>query len=267
MSNIPFHLKILWLVIIVGSGFLIFHYTTPRAPEFAEENLVGTTREPGSPQYEESITKGQTELDKQNFDAAKGHFINAVQENPDSLEAKILLGQSYLHNRQTAEAREIFWQLDENNPQVAFYRGLTLILYQEYEPAKAEFAKIKNERFLAAFDTASSFRESDQIFLQALLAKAMIDEGEYSAAIPLLFEIIDKQPNYRDAWIMLGYAHLKGDDAPSALHALENAYDLDPDKKETLYFLGLAHLKTGDEDQAARLIQQAKSQGYNPATP
>lgn len=84
-------------------------------------------------------------------------------------------------------------------------------------------------------------------------------------AMPILFEVLKEQKDYRDAWIILGYAYLQTDKIHDAIYAFETAKTLDPQKPETLYFLGLAHFAQNDLAQAIPLIEQALQNGFEPS--
>ena len=102
------------------------------------------------------------------------------------------------------------------------------------------------------------------LWLEAILAKAFIDVEEFAASIPLLFEVIELQNNYRDAWIMLGYSYLQTGKTADALDALKQAKTLDPEKPETLFFLGITYAVQEDYEQAIEYIENSVTAGFQP---
>ena len=82
--------------------------------------------------------------------------------------------------------------------------------------------------------------------------------------IPLLYDILNIKNNYRDAWIVLGYAYLNINKPDDAIDALTQAKDLTPEKPETLFYLGLAYFNKNDLDKAIYYIEKADKQGYEP---
>ena len=197
--------------------------------------------------------------------------------NPNSLTIKLALVQSNLDLNQIAEAKELVWQLDRANFQVKYYTGLILVLYKEFDQAKEFFTAIvatdstapdeikKNtQQILDRYQTFGYYSEAEKIFLQTMLAKTLTEIDQHYLAIPLLFDIISQKNNYRDAWIVLGYAYLNTDQLPETIDAFSQAEALDPEKPETLFFLGLAYQKSAKPDKAIYYIEKADNAGFEP---
>lgn len=208
---------------------------------------------------------------------AKEAYAAAVEIEPDSEFYKLSLAKAYLNGREIETAKEIIWSLPETNPLARYYQGVIAILYQNFETAKNIFAKLAAEnsiapteivemskKYLEAFETYSYYRESDQIYLELLLAKVMTETGEYEAAIPLLFNIIEEKNNYRDAWLVLGFSYLNIGKPLDAIDALTQAKDLNPKNSKTLFFLGLAYFANDNIDEAIYYIEAADKAGYEP---
>lgn len=231
-----------------------------------------------SPNSLEILLKlGDAYLKNNQPDQAKETFTTAAKIKPDSIDIKISLARSELNARQIEKAKEIIWLLDETNNTVKYYKAITLILYKDFDGAKKQFEAIykadpkptgdilkKTEKFMEAYTTFSYYKESDKIFLQLLLAKALTGVQENQAAIPLIYDILNTKNNYRDAWIILGYAYLNINKPDDAIDALTQAKDLTPEKPETLFFLGLAHFAKNDLNKAIYYIEQADKYGYEP---
>ncbi|MFA5821036.1 MAG: tetratricopeptide repeat protein, partial [Candidatus Gracilibacteria bacterium] len=190
---------------------------------------------------------------------------------------KLALVQSNLDLNQIAEAKELVWQLDRANFQVKYYTGLILVLYKEFDQAKEFFTAIiatdstapdeikKNtQQILDRYQTFGYYSEAEKIFLQTMLAKTLTEIDQHYLAIPLLFDIISQKNNYRDAWIVLGYAYLNTDQLPETIDAFSQAEALDPEKPETLFFLGLAYQKSAKPDKAIYYIEKADNAGFEP---
>lgn len=206
-------------------------------------------------------------------DKAKTAFEKAAELNPTLIESKIGVARAYLNSREIEKAKDIIWQLDENNKDannktIKYYKAIISILYKDYEKAEQLFKELatdtKSKIFLDAFANFSYYKESDELFLDLLLSKALTDVGEYEAAIPLLFDIINKKNNYRDAWITLGFAYLNTAKPKEAIDALLKAKALNEDKPETLFFLGMAYFADDDIDKAIYYIEKADENGFQP---
>lgn len=208
---------------------------------------------------------------------AEKNFTLASQLNPDSINLKINIARAHLNAREIQEAKDIIWKLEATNPLVNYYQGIIQILYKNFDESEKIFKNIvktepkpdqniidRSQKFIDAYQNFSLYPDAEQLFLQLLLAKAMTDTGEYQASIPLLFDILNKKNNYRDAWIVLGFAYLNTNKAQDAIDAFEQAKELTPDKPETLFFLGLAYFANNDIEKAIHFIESADEFGYEP---
>lgn len=220
---------------------------------------------------------GDTYLQNNQPEEARDIFIQAIKIKPDSIDTNVALARTYLGMRQIENAKKIIWALDQKNPRVQYYKGIITVLYKDFDGAKKIFEDVSktnpkpeqslidnNQKFLDAYQYFSYYKNSEKTFLELLLAKAMTSTNEYQAAIPLLYDILNTKNNYRDAWIVLGYAYLNINKANDAIDALTQAKDLTPQKAETLFYLGLAYFSKDDLDKAIYYIEQADKQGYEP---
>lgn len=204
-------------------------------------------------------------------------FQQAEKLSPTNLNIKIGITNSLLNLKQIEEAKDYVWQLPEALSEVQYLRGEILILYKDFTNAENAFRKVatstpppsteitsNTQKYLDAFDTFDFFKESEQIFLQLLLAKALTQNHQFEAAIPLLFDIINQKANYRDAWIVLGYCYLATNKPPDAIDSFLKAKTLDAEKPETLFYLGLAYFSANDLERATSYLKQADKAGYQP---
>ncbi len=196
---------------------------------------------------------------------------------PNSIDIYLGIARSYLDMRNIENAKNTIWKLDSRNPEVSYYTGLILVLYKDFEGAKKIFSELinpenkvaeelrtKSQKFINAYTTYSYFTESPQVFLELLLAKAFTENQHYSPAIPLLLDVIQQKNNYRDAWLILGYAYLNTGKTKDAIDAMVKAKDLEPEKPETLFFLGLAYFADNKIDNAIFYIEEADKKGFEP---
>ncbi len=220
---------------------------------------------------------GDTYLKNNQTDEARELFTQATKSKPDSIDLNIALARTYLSIRQIENAKKIIWNLAQENPRVQYYKGIITILYKDFDGAQKIFQEIaktipapaqslleNNQKFLDAYQNFSYYKGSEKTFLELLLAKAMTATNEYQAAIPLLYDILNTKNNYRDAWIVLGYAYLNINMPNDAIDALIQARDLTPQKPETLFYLGLAYFAKDDLDKAIYYIEKADKNGYEP---
>lgn len=210
---------------------------------------------------------------------AEKAFQEAIKLDPTSHETRLGIAKAYLESRKIEAAKILVSDLDQNQPEVKFYTGIIFMIYKDFGNAENSLQQLldedreiptspelteKTEKLLAAFEKFSYFRESEPVFLATLLAKALTDVGEYNIAIPILLDAIEKDRNYRDAWLVLGYAYLNTGKALDAIDALQEAYRLGTEKPETLFFLGLAYFSDNQIEEAIKYIEAAQRNGFLP---
>lgn len=256
----------LWTVIIIGLGFIAYSKFSDQEPEFNPENLIGTpeiiAEDPVEIPTKSDLNQALQLIEGGKNSEARAILVQELQKEPDSLQIQIAIGRTYLYENKIEQAREIFWQLDEDLPEVQLYRSIVLFFYQEFDNSRAELSANSHPRLYNAFETFDYYTETEISYLKALYAKALIEISQHQAAMPILNELINQNPNYRDAWIMLGYSYMKISRLDDAIHALEKAYNLDPEKAEALYYLGAAYSLNGDEAAGKIYINQAKALGF-----
>ncbi|MBT3864397.1 tetratricopeptide repeat protein [Candidatus Peregrinibacteria bacterium] len=229
------------------------------------------------PDSTEALYKiGLTHLLDNNSERARGYF-EQVKIKKDTTEINVLIGRTYLNERNIEIAKEHFDKLEFSNNEVKYYRAVINILYKQHDDAKEIFAglidetaeiepeiKIKAGVYLDAYSQFNTYRDGKPPHIDTLLSKALIATGEYESAIPLLFNAINSQNNYRDAWIMLGYSYLKTNKLQDATDALLQAKSLDPNKPETLFFLGVTYAVQDRLDDALFYLEKAQEAGFEP---
>lgn len=81
-------------------------------------------------------------------------------------------------------------------------------------------------------------------------ARALIDDGDYAAALPLLRQVVAREPNNADAYNELGFAQRKLGDREAALLNYRKALAIDPEHLGANEYLGELYLEMGDLVQA-----------------
>jgi Tfp pilus assembly protein PilF len=168
------------------------------------------------------------------------------------------LGQSNLLGASETEPKNE-QILEKKTPKVASVskdsNALELMRQGKTEEAKAMFMEQN------AVDAET---EGGALYLDAMLVKSMIDAEEFEMAALLSKSILEEKSDYRDVWIMLGYADLKMEAFQDAEDALKQAKSLDSTKPEILYFLGMAHLKQKEYEEAVRSLELALLYNFQP---
>jgi len=238
----------------------------------------------------EALTKlGNAYLKNNEAKNAETTFNMAKQLSPNSIEIKIGLIRSYLSARNIEAAKNFIWNLsteeEQNDPHIKYYKGIILILHKDFETARQIFHEIVtagtseeeelinvipdklitySQNFLDDYAIFDTYKEGDILYLEAMLAKTLTDVHEFEASIPLLYEVLNAKNNYRDAWLILGYAYLNTGKSLDAIDALTNAKEQEPEKPETLFYLGLAYFANDEIDKAIFYLEQAEKYGYEP---
>ncbi len=222
------------------------------------------------------IKIGRIHLQNRNYAQAQANFEEAAKVDPNNIDAQVYLGRSLLQQRKIEEAREIFNKLNGDTQAVKYYRGIVAAYFGDYENSKkylqralelntTEDLSKKAGNFLNAYKEFDFNQGASKAHLKTLLARSCNQTGEYQMAISLAFEAIKEQKNYRDAWILLGYAYLNTEKYDDAIEALEQAKKLDSQKPETMFFLGLGYYGKNELKKAALTLEQAKKNGFQPA--
>lgn len=221
------------------------------------------------------IQIGRMHIKENDYLKAKISFEQALKIKPNDTAIKVYLARTLLSMRKQDEARKILSSVQNPSQESKYYQAIVEIYFGDYEKAKkylndslaiggSNDITQKTKNFLAAFDEFNFSKGGQQSHLKTLLARSYNQTGEYETAIPLLFQVIKEKKDYRDAWIMLGYAYLNIEKYEEAIEALQEAKKLDAQKPETLFFLGLAYYGVNDLKKAAENLELSKKNGFEP---
>ena len=97
------------------------------------------------------------------------------------------------------------------------------------------------------------------------LAKALLEMGEDTAAIPIVQDYIRRAPGDYEGYLMLGQAYRRQGDLAKAAEHLGRAVELKPDSYDARYNLGIVFARTGDINAATRQLEAAEK--LNPRAP
>lgn len=157
---------------------------------------------------------------------------------------------SLMRNNQFEEASEVFKTLKDQSQETAFYASILYTFQADYGEAKKQLDKAKSlggtiesetlDLFSTAFASYESQKEGQNIYLEALITQALVESLEYELAENMALKILNEKADYRDVWILLGYAQLKMEKYQEAEDAFKQAKTLDSVKPETHYFLATA---------------------------
>jgi Flp pilus assembly protein TadD len=103
---------------------------------------------------------------------------------------------------------------------------------------------------------AAATKPVDPSFAQA---KAMIEAKNYAAAMPLLQQVVAKNPRDADAYVLMGYATRKSGDANGSLQYYNQALGLDPKHIGAHEYIGEAYLMLGRPAEAEQHLARLDS--------
>ena len=211
---------------------------------------------------------GETYLLSHNSSGAIEQLRTASDLDPDNLQYKAEYALALMRNGQFEEAQEVFDNLGAESEETIFYSAILKIFQGDYDESKKQMEKIvptpEIENYLNAFASYKSQREGQDLYLEALLAQALIDSEEYELTENLSINILNDKNDYRDVWILLGYSQLKMEKYQDAEDSFKQAKTLDSVKPETHYFLATAYYFQEEYTQAVDEFELALLYDFEP---
>lgn len=202
------------------------------------------------------------------------NFARATELDPGDLSYSVSYGKGLLKNKDFEGAAQHFQSLSGENKDVLFYRSLLYAYDGDYDAART--ALLEAPKFSGDLDPAhleavnqayqgfDAQQNGQNIFLEALLTKAMVDVEEYELAEAMALKVLNQESNYRDVWTLLGYAQLKMERYEEAKQSLDQAVKIDSLKPEIHYFLGLSHYFLEEYDEAVQRFELALLYNFEP---
>jgi tetratricopeptide (TPR) repeat protein len=204
---------------------------------------------------------------------ALGSFKRAYELRPSD-ETRVAVAVGLMRVKDFAAAKSLLEEGNVEDQATVFYLGLIEMAFGNFEEAERKIEKAADlsgnlangliQPFQSAFLTYKEQQGAQLITLKALLTKALIDADEYPLAEDLGLQILNEKNDYRDVWILLGYAELKMEKFMEAEDAFKQAKKLDAVKPETHYFLGLAHFEQEEYEEAVDAFELALLYDFEP---
>lgn len=202
--------------------------------------------------YYYTSSKIQNQLNKElissyislaNFYASKNDNLAAIENydkalalDADNDEAMLGYGKESLKE---GKIQPIYFKkiLEKNpkNKEANFYMGIISLDRPETATSYLEISEdfdIKKKEIILNFLKNWPSEFNSILYKRVLIAQIDIAIGENNLAINLLQSVVEEMPNYRDAWILLGQAHLGQNKKNKALESFEKALALDGDNRE-----------------------------------
>lgn len=118
--------------------------------------------------------------------------------------------------------------------------------------------------FLDIYTTYESFRDGSPDYLTLMIGNALKTLQFHELTIQYLKPLLEKNPNYRDAWIVVGNSYLELRQYEIAEKMLEKAVSLDPAHPISPYLLGITLYEEGQTEDAIAQLLTAVKNGYTP---
>lgn len=217
---------------------------------------------------------GKSYLELGEYDKSQLALQKVLELQPNQAEALVLLGKIDIKQSDFESAKSYFEKI-QKSPEALYYLGILEALIGDKNLARTyiEDAKlqaqssdliVKIEEISKAFREFDLFPDTEVVYFQTLLARSLNKVDEYEMAIFTLRNTLKTKIDYRDAWILLGYAYLSLEKYDFALTAFEKAYQLDSQKAETQYFLGLTYAELNKKEEAIAFLKLALNNAFEP---
>jgi tetratricopeptide (TPR) repeat protein len=179
----------------------------------------------------------------------------AVELDANHADARAFLAEIYLNLDQLDEAAseaQRAVQLDEQDAEAHRSLGAVYLFKEQLPQALSEFekaAQLEPNLWLRQHELASMRRRSEA-YVEAIIAYQRAIElrphawsyaglgacyyelGQYEKALPNLQQALSLDPNYGDAYVLMGWVHVQLDQCDQAVPMFQQALSLDPDLEE-----------------------------------
>lgn len=218
---------------------------------------------------------GQAAFYSGDFAVAENALTQALALNPQDPDTQWMLGKTFLELEAFDQAQAQFEAASSTDVRIVYYRGVLHAYNGHYPEAQVLFQQVIDGKqspelstnatiylnSMTEFDLAQDAPESYQ---KTLVGRSLAETGENTLATALLYDVLRIEPDYRDAWIILGYVYLSKEQYAEAQEALLKAVEIDPSKGETRYFLGLSYFGQDDMGSAIPQFELALESGFEP---
>ncbi len=271
---------------------------TPTTETTETTTTAGATSVTRNKTFDEHMRSGAEFLALENYEQAASEFAAAVALEPSAIEPLLNLAEAQVQLKDYEKARANLLaaeQLDASNSDIFILRGIIFLRENNFLEAEKAFSQAGDKadfwsgalaaffdrrdeavkllkattdarapEILAAFDEYSKYPDSPKTHLDTLLTRAFVAIGEYQLALAKIGPVLEDDANYRDAWILTGYAQFAEQKFELARESWQTAYALDSSKPETQYFLGLVSFELKNWDDAEKFFLLARGNHFEP---
>jgi len=197
------------------------------------------------------------------FDKAKVYYNKTIAlKNESSVNLK--LAKTFMAEGDLISARDIFFNMCNNNEEGAYYLGLIdfdkNLSYNDYlEKIETENYEKYGERIKIIKNFISDYnkeRNEDYNIVSISDLYNKINEP-YLALIKADF-VAGSNPNYRDAWIVLGKSSFIIGDYKKSIEYFDKALKLDFNNPEIYFWIGSVYERLNDKAEAENFFNKHK---------
>lgn len=120
------------IILLAISGFFVYRHFFMSGGDVPASSLLQSS------DYEHLISEGKKNMANNEFDRAIANFKEALNENPDSLEAAVELSRAYMMNQDFEKAKDVLSKFDPDESDEQYNKWRELSDLAETEPTVTE---------------------------------------------------------------------------------------------------------------------------------
>ncbi|CAL1238971.1 XrtA/PEP-CTERM system TPR-repeat protein PrsT [Candidatus Methylocalor cossyra] len=222
-------------------------------------------------------------LGKGEYKAAVIELKNALQEDPENVEARLLIGEAYLKLADGGAAARAFEKARElKAPKDAWLLPLAQAYLLQHDPKsildqikpdpdlparlRAQLYGIRGVAYLEQHDTAKAQESFDAALkldpsaAEALLGLASLaaQERQFKKAIDYAQQVLRQDDRNANGWAVLGEAKRLDNDLPGAIEAFSKALQLQPNDLRARLGRATSYLSANQVAEAAKDVAEVR---------
>tara|TARA_B110000438_G_C15819026_1_gene653351 strand:+ start:1878 stop:4679 length:2802 start_codon:yes stop_codon:yes gene_type:complete len=227
-----------------------------------------------------NFEKALTAYNSNQIEEAYIHLKNVMQDEPENLSAKVLMGKVLMHKQYFGDGIAILDEALIEGADINLFLnelGSALIIAREYQQVidlgKGKSLNTENKLtwYLLsanAYRALDNIEETRKYFKLALslaptndralgsLAAFELNQKNYSSAEKLIDQVITLYPEQSRIWHLKGQLYISKKDNKSALNAFETAYNIDNNDPIVQRSLANAYTNAGKFEEALLLVNK-----------